>query len=311
MNENTNRYLLVTAMLIALLAGGCASTQPSKGKVSSDLSFELGVGAGYNSNVSVTELDNNSGADDALANIYGQVSYEKDLSDNTEFTARYRYSQTSHSNLSRFDRQAHSLSTRIEHDFGDLEAGVSYRYYDSSLDNDGFLSSHRISPFIKKRFNKKIMARAFYAYSDKNFDTSIARDTNENEGGIDLYYFMNGTRQYLQTQYSYKDVNSFGPQFDYGAHKIRVRYTKRITLNNRRVRLRGTYRFEQRNYGSVTPSIAAVRGDTKHRLYGEIQFPITGNVSGELEYQHAINNSNLPSADYNRDLLTATLALKF
>ncbi len=308
---------LIAGVVGVFLLNACASIdatsskQGSKSKVKRDLSFELGVGASYNSNVSVSALDNNTGANDTRANIYGQVRYEKDLSANTEFNARYRYSQTNHSKLSRFDRQTHFLSTGLEHDFGDIEAGVNYRYYDGALDNDGFISSHRISPFIKKRINKKILARAFYAYSDKSFDTSISRDAKENEGGVSFYYFINGSRQYIQTQYSYKDVNSFGPEFDYGAHKARVRYTKRVPFYGRRVRLRGAYRFEQRNYDNVTPSIAALRDDTRHRLIGDVYVPITDNVFGKLEYQHAINKSNLPSADYNRDLLTVTLAVKY
>jgi hypothetical protein len=297
------------------LLGGCVSVDKSKNnkraKSKSDFRFELRGGTSYNSNVSITELDNNSGADDVIVNLYGSVRYDKDISKNTEFNVRYSYSQTSHDKFSRFDQQTHFISTGLEHDFGDIEAGISYRYYDSSLDNDGFLSSNRISPYIKKRFGKKFLLRAFYAYSDKQFDTSIARDANENEAGADLYYFINGSRQYIQTQYSYKDVDSFGSQFDYGAHKFRVRYTRRIPFNGRRMRLRATYRFEQRNYDNITSSIATIRDDTRHRFYGEIEIPITDKIYSEIEYQHAINNSNLPSADYNRDLLTASIGVRF
>ncbi|MCF6220652.1 MAG: hypothetical protein L3J65_06030 [Robiginitomaculum sp.] len=304
---------IYTGIIVGTALWMCPSLASAQSKVDpkSNFKFELGVGASYNSNVSVTELDNNSGANDSQASLYGLIRYDKDFGENTEFYVRYRYSQTNHSKFSRFDRQTHSLASRIVHDFGSFDAGINYSYYDAALDNDGFLSAHRFSPYIRKRFNKKVMARAFYAYSDKNFDTSIARDAHENEGGVDIYYFIDSVRQYIQTQYSYKDVNSFGPQFDYGAHKVRVRYSKRIPLNGKRLRVRGTYRFEQRNYDSVTPSILAVRDDTKHRFIVEVQYPITDKVFGELEYLHAVNNSNLPAVDYNRDLLTATISVKF
>ena len=305
----------LSGVLVLSMSSSFALAQSTKKKTStktkSDFRFELGLGTSYNSNVSVTELDNISGASDTQANLYGQLRYDKDFGKNTEFYARYKYSQTNHKQFSRFDRQTHAIASRLQHDFGKLQAGVSYSYYDSALDNDGFISAHRISPFVKKRFGKKVMARGFYAYSDKNFDTSTARDAQEQEAGVDVYYFIKRSREYVQAQYSYKDVNSFGPEFDYGAHKLRIRYTKYVPFQGKRLRLRGTYRFEKRNYDNIPPAIAAVRDDTKHRFIAEAQIPITDKVFGKVNYQHAINTSNLPTVDYNRDLLTATIGVKF
>lgn len=291
-------------------AAGTHSKKPVR-KPPNKVSFDIRLAAQYNSNVSVTELDNVSGADDRQLHLYAGVKYRTVIGPKTSLTARASYSQTTHSKFSRFDLQTNYLSADIVRDIGKLDIGVYSSFYDSKLNHNGFISSWRVSPYVKKRFGKKVLTRLYYAHSDKNFDVFKSRNAHENEGGLSLYYFLHGSREYIQTQYAHKQVNSTGPQFDYGANKALIRYNRRFTYHKKRLRVRAAYRYEQRDYNHPTPSISAIRHDKRHRFIGDIEIPFNKKIFGKFEYQHAINHSNLPVVDYNRDLLTATIGARF
>lgn len=277
----------------------------------SGLSFHINAGAYYNNNVSVSELDVNVGNGDVSAKLSAQVKFEQELTENTEFALSYKMSSTIHEEFSRFDILTHLVSTKLEHDFGNFKAGVSYQFADSSLNQADFLTLNQISPYASKYFGKKTYVRGYYRYADKVFQSSPTRDANVHKGGADVYYFLDGVRQYVQFGYSYEDSDANGAEFDYGAHKIKVRYAKRLPFRGRQAKLKLGWRYEKRDYKNITPSIGVIRDDNRHRFQAEIELPITDVFYGQIELGHAIYTSNLPTADYDRNVVALSLGARF
>jgi len=277
----------------------------------SGLSFHITAGAEYNSNVSVNELDVNAGNSDVAAKLSAQVKFEQEFGKGTEFDIRYKLSTTTHSEFSRFDILTHLVSTKIEHDFDGFKAGVSYQFADSRLNQTDFLTLNQISPYASMYFGKKTYIRGFYGYADKAFEGSPGRDSQVNKGGADAYYFLDGVRQYVQGGYSYEDNDAQAAEFDYRAHKFKLRYAKRVDFLGRQAKLKAGWRYEIRDYESVTPSIGAIRDDDRHRFQLEAELPITDVFYGQIEFEHAIYSSNLPSADYNRSIVAVSLGAEF
>lgn len=304
-----------TVVVIVVLGSltGCATVGKSANdkKRQSPLSFDAIFGVSYNDNISVNEIDANLGQGDELAYFSGRVKFDQEIGENTEFDISYRFSANAHQEFSRFDTQTHLVSTGIKHDFGEFDAGVSYQYADSSLDNDGFLTLNQISPYVTKYFGKKAYVRAFYGYVDKGFDGRPERDATVNKGGADLYYFLDGVKRYIQTGYNYEDVDAVGPEFDHGAHNLKLRYIQRIPIRGRDGKFEAGWRYENRDYDNITPSINAVRDDERHRFQAEFELPITDNIYSKLELEHATNSSNLPSADFNRNIATIGLGVRY
>lgn len=314
MTQIKNRIckLFVLPVMAATTLSACALTGNAQDtKQKSPLSFDGRAGVAYNDNIFVNELDSSSGESDKIGFITGRVKLDHDLGENTEFNASYRYSRNAHTEFSRFDTQTHLFSTGLEHDFGDVEIGVSYQYADSELDNDGFLTLNQISPYVEKYFGKKLLLRGTYGYVDKQFDGRPTRDATVNKGGADVYYFIDGVKRYVQTGYNYEDVDAVGPEFDHGAHNLKLRYIQRIPFNKRNAKFEAGWRYEKRDYDNLTPSIGEVRDDNRHRFQAEVELPITDSVYGLIELEHATNSSNLPSADLNRNSASASVGVRF
>lgn len=316
MKEILTLQVVVKMMSLStfLCLSACVTTSSNSGKSEgkqSPLSFDAIFGVSYNDNISINEIDANLGQGDELAYFSGRVKFDQEIGENTEFDVSYRFSANAHQDFSRFDTQTHLVSTGIKHDFGGFDAGVSYQYADSALDNDGFLTLNQISPYVTKYFGKKAYVRAFYGYVDKGFDGRPERDATVNKGGADLYYFIDGVKRYIQTGYNYEDVDAIGPEFDHGAHNLKLHFIQRVEIGGRDGKFEAGWRYENRDYDNITPSINMVRDDERHRFQAEFELPITDNIYSKLELEHATNSSNLPSADFNRNTATIGLGVRY
>jgi hypothetical protein len=315
MNKNFSA-LLTSAYVTALSIGnaGAQQTGPideTDGGKDSPLSFEISAGAEYDSNVSVAAIDTNTGADDFAAVLDAGIEFETELGSGTEFNLGYNFSQSLHDQFTNFDIQTHFASANISHDFGAFDAGGAYRYAYSRLGGAGFLTLQQFSPYFSAFLTKKVFVRGAYTYSDKNFQNRIDRDSKVNAGGADIYFFADGVRRFFVIGYKYEDENAVDPQFDFRANHFKARFTQRFPVGNRDAKFKLGWRYEMRNYSSITPSIGVIRDDNRHRFQAEVEIPITDVIFGDIEYEYSDYSSNLPSADYTQNLVSARLGARF
>lgn len=277
----------------------------------SSLSAEFSAGAEYDSNVSVNAIDVNTAAGDFAAILDAKIKFESEITEQTAFKLGYNFSQSLHNDFSNFDIQTHFASADVSHDFGAFDVGAAYRLAYSRLGGAGFLTLQQISPYASTFLTKKVFLRGAYTYSDKNFKNRVDRDATVHAGGADVYYFVNGVNTFFVAGYKYENEDAFDPQFDFKAHHFKVRFSQRFPVGSRDAKLKLGWRYEMRDYASVTPSIGVVRNDDRHRLQAEIEVPISDIVFGAVEYEYSDYSSNLPSADYTQNLLGAKLGVRF
>lgn len=307
------RILLTTAAAFATGAGGAFASEPDGKEKSAGPSFDVEIAAGvdYDSNVSVDQLDQVTGEDDFAAAIDADFDFSTPVGADTEFEIGYGFSQSLHFDFTAFDLQSHLATADLSHDFGIAEVGAAYRFAYSRLGGDPFLTMHQVNPYISKFIGKTLYVRAGYAYSDKNFDTDPLRDGDNSSYGGDVYVFFNGVKSYVVGGYERERENTFGDEFDYRANNFRVRFAQRFPFVAGDAELSLGYRFEDRNYDNVTPSILAVRADERHRFQADLEMPVTEHAFARLEFEHGDYKSNLPSADYKQNLAGARLGLRF
>ncbi len=312
-NKTTSRATLC-AIFGALAANG-AVAQDDKGSGSIYDAFENGpfsaefsAGVEYDSNVSVIEIDTSTAQDDFAAVFDFGLGVETKLGENTKIKVGYDFGQDIQFDFSAFDTQSHRGSAEISHDFGAVDTGVSYQYVYSKLGGAGFLRMHRLSPYAAAYVaNKKAYLRASYIYTDKDFIGRLDRDSEVNAGSAEAFYFLNGLKTYVITGYRYESDDAFSPEFDFESHNVKVRFIQRIPFGAHRGKLRVGWRYEDRNYNSITPSIAAIRDDERHRFDASLEIPFSDIVYGELEYRYDDFSSNLPSADFTQNVATIRL----
>jgi hypothetical protein len=227
---------------------------------------------------------------------------QQKLSDIVEFGLTYDYDQSIYNEFSQVDRQTHIVGSSLDMDFNRFDTGVSLFYIHSRLDGDAFLELYRASPSISGFLSKKWFARAAYVYSEKVIEDREERDATTHAGESDVYYFRRGLRSYFNLGYRFRDEDANADRYDYTSHALKLRYVQRIELLSRMSKLELSWRYEDRDYSSITPSIAEERDDNRSRWRADYEIPLTTGSVVQFYYGYADYESNLPSADYYQDI---------
>ena len=184
-----------------------------------------------------------------------------------------------------------------------MDSGVSLYYILARLDGDKFLELYRVSPSVSGFLAKKWFARGAYVYFNKSIEERPDRDADTNAGELDLYYFRRGLRSYFNLGYRYKDEDAEASEFDYSSNSIKLRYIHRWEMFSRLAKLELSWRYEDRDYDGITPSIDEQRNDERHRWRGDFEIPIIGNSALQIYYAYSDNESNYPQSDYTQTLV--------
>ncbi len=271
----------------------------------SPFSIEFSTGIEYDSNVSVVELDTTTAEGDFAALFDLGVEYETDIGENTSFEVGYDFGQDIQFDITDFNTQTHRGSAKLSHDLGDVDFGVSYQFVHSRLNGEGFLTLNRVSPFVSSYVgDRAAYLRGSYIYTDKNFVGVSDRDANVNAINGEVFYFLNGLTTYFIVGYRFEIEDAVGAEFDFNAHNVKLRVVQRVPIGDRRAKLRAGWRYEKRDYDSITPSIGAIRDDTRHKFDASVQIPLNDIFYAEIEYNYDIFDSNLPSVDFTQSVAT-------
>ena len=275
------------------------------------VTFELGTGIEYDSNVAVLELDSAAGAGDAAAQFEFGVGYDKPAAGRLDLQAGYDFSQTLHEDFDAFDVRIHRGSASLSYDLGRVDTGVTFQYAYAELDGSEFLTLEQTSPYVSKLIGERLFLRFAYAYSDKIFAGNPGRDATANSLSSDTYIFLNGLRTYLVFGYRYDDENAVDGQFDYAGHKLNAQLSRRLMLEARELTLKTELRYETRDYEHPTLSIGAPRQDDRYQFEASLEIPVSARSVTRIGYKHADNRSNLASVDFDENVLSVSYSAVF
>ena len=302
---------LLGCLLTLTVAAQSDEVPPSVENRESKFSADISAGIEFDGNISVNEIDSNTSEDDFAAILDVDLGYDVAIGEKTDLDFGYRFSQSLHDEFEDFDVQAHFASINLSHDFDALKAGVAYRYVDTLLDKEGLLELQQVSPYVSKFFGKRFFVRADFTYTDKEFDDGSLRSATVDALGVSVYWLINGLQTYIVIGYKYEDENTDGPQFEYQTNSFRLRFAQRFALGRRDARFRLGWRYEDRDYDAITPQIGEFRDDQRHRFQAELEIPIAKRAYASIEYGYSDFSSNLPSADYDQNVASVKLGMRF
>ena len=302
-----NKKLLILTTSLALAPPAALG----QGEVETQFDVDLSAGVEFDSNVSVQEIESNTGADDVATRFRAEFDFEAKWQNETELKLGYTFSDKSFDEFSDFDLQTHLANATLQRDFGDFTTGATYRYLDAKLGGDDYLTMHQITPHISGFVAKDVFIRADYVYSDKTFDNRADRDSTVHNVGADVYYFLDGSRRYLTVGIDAETNDATDDAFDFDAIGLRARLTQRVDIAGRDLQLRLGWRYEDRDYSGETPSIGAPRNDERHRIQASAEYPIHDRLYVAAEYEYGDFSSNLPSADYSQNVFGLRLGVRF
>jgi Surface lipoprotein assembly modifier len=275
------------------------------------LSFEVGTGLEYDSNVAVLDLDSTADAGDTAVLLELGVDYDSAADGPLDFQTGYHFSQSLHDDFDAFDVRIHRGSAAASYDLGRLDAGASLQHAQAELDGADFLTLTQVSPYVSRLLGKRLFLRFAYAHSDKDFAGRRERDATNDSLAADAYVFVNGLTTYVVFGYRYDDENAVDAQFDYAGHKLNAQLSKRISLGARELTSKTYLRYETRDYASPTPSINAERSDDRWQLETTLELPVGERVLARFSYKHSDNRSNLPSVDFDENVVSVGFAATF
>lgn len=275
------------------------------------LTFEGKIGTEYNSNVAVQELDANTGQGDWAATLNARGEISGSPVEKLTLRGGYEFSQSLHDEFDAFDIALHRGYGEASYDFSGVTAGVITNLAQANLAGDKYLTFTQVSPYLSHQFNDTLFLRVAYAATDKSFEGRSEREATSNAVSADAYFFLNGTTQYIAVSGKALEEDANDNTLDYGAGSARVRYVQRFAAFDRDLTFRAGVEYEKRDYDASTPSIGAPRSDKRAGVDLSLEAPITENIFVEGAYRYGDYQSNLASADYNEQVTSVKLGVKY
>ncbi len=305
MTRPLDKVRLCCALLASAAALPVSAAEEPSG---TEFSAEVGIGAEYDSNVSVDELDVTASESDYALILDAELKLEQQLTDATDVTLTYDFSQANYNEFDIVDRQTHLLGADFVADLGNVNTGLTLYYINARLDGEGFLEYYRGSPYVSGFLAKKWFARGAYVYSDKTIEQNPGRDSDSHAGEFDLYYFNRGLRSYFNLGYKFKDEDATEDRFDYRSNNLKLRYIHRFDVWKEVLKLELSWRYEDRDYTSITPSIGEKRDDKRHRWKVDLEYPFLKKGAFQLYAGYSDYDSNFPRADYDQNVVGTRLS---
>lgn len=285
-----------------------ASFEPDDEQAERPFTFSLGLGAEYDSNVAVLELDTASNAGDAAALFDFGVNYDMPEEGRFDFRTSYNFSQTRHEDFDTFDVGIHRVSATLAWDLEGVDTGANLQYAYAELDGEEFLVLKQFSPYLQKLMNERLFLRFALAYTEKTFAGNEGRNAEAASLSSDAYVFLNGLTTYLVIGHRYSDEEARDSQFDYGAHKLKLQLNRRFELGPRTLTFKTYLRYEARDYSHPTPSIGEHRKDDRYQFEALAELPLSERLLATFGYKHADNRSNLSNLDFAENVYSVKLS---
>ena len=276
------------------------------------LEADIEVGYGYDSNVSVDEVDLTTNIGDQYADLKlsGKVSYE--TKNDAEFSASLSLSEKLYDTFDRFDGSLALATLSASKDLDHAEIGLAARYIDYNLDGRDFLKLTQLSPSISWFPTRDSYIRLAYEYADEEYDRNNGRDNERHEISGAAYFFFNGLRHYVSLHAELAQEDADSDIFNNDAWLLRANYHRTLKLFSADAELKLSYRFQNREYDdSINPGIRDFREDDRHRYEVELEVPFKTRWAVIAEVIYNDYRSNLDSADYTQEVYQLTLKYEF
>lgn len=273
--------------------------------------FELETGAEYDSNLSVIELDKSSSEGDWSALANARLNSQWQATDKTKIKGGLSYSSKTYRDFSEFDLAIKQAFIDASYDFQPLTLGASFHYADAELDSSDFLTLQQRSIYISRLINQTIFLRAALNDQDKDFPGSSARNADNQSLAGDAFFFFNQGKTFLTVGLTGETENANANEFDYDGTNLRTSLSHQFSLWNKKNRLQLGWRYDQRDYSEITPTLEAKRNDTRRIATLEWQIETNSWLSVVGKVERGNYDSNLASANYAETVSSLMLKASF
>lgn len=263
-----------------------------------------GIGVEYDDELTVTEVDVVTNRSDTAGVFDISVGMLFPEWKRIEFETGYDFYQSVYDETTQLNLQSHSPHISASTSVYGVMPTASYYYTYSSLDGNDFFDLHRVRLGVSRLARSWWYATVAWEIQDRDFANQSDRDAVRNGFLIENLFFLFDRRFTGILNWRVEDENSNASEFDYVGNVLRMEIRGPLVIEGYEGRFEFGYEFSNRDYQHTTQSIGKKRHDWRHTFRMRFRAPIVRHVDGVFDYIHIDSNSNLPSQEYNENIVT-------
>jgi Tfp pilus assembly protein PilF len=261
------------------------------------------AGLEYDDNLTVTELDVTTDQAD-VAGIFAVSAGGRPLERGpSRLEIDYDFFQSLYADVTDLNLRSHSVAAVASTELAGLDPSLAYRYLHATLGDDAFLDTHRVSLGIGASLAPQWYASAGYHFEDRSIAQDELRDATRLAFSLDQFLFLGERRATARLGWRIELEDARGPEFDFVGNTVVLSLRGDLPWRVLRTEARLEWEFEARDYTEETPSIGEKRADRRNTIRLGLVRPFTRHVSVVLDYQFIASSSNLPSQDFDENIL--------
>lgn len=304
---NTSTTLSAGLVLLAVLFAGNSRA----GQDIVDFDFTASAGVEHDSNVGITEIDNNSGEADSATRLAAGVDVTIAPKKPLSLQFGYDYSDTAYRRFSEYDLSLHHAHAKLDWTNRVLNASLTADRFEGVLDGDDYLTLTQYSPSVSRLFDRRLYVRGAFIAAEKAYDALPERNAESHSGRLDTYLLFDGMNHYLSFSMQQTSEDAINPELDFDATRFALGYGYTFSLPLMQLKLKAQLRQERRDYLNITESIGQHRKDRRMRASLAAEIPFTDNFALEGSLEHSDNDSNLPAAAIEKRRLGVGIRIRF
>jgi tetratricopeptide (TPR) repeat protein len=254
----------------------------------------------------------------AMMNTF-RLDYVPTFSGPWLFNASYALANSIHEkNATTHDVLANTLSVAPGYNFGRFAVNIAANYThvmktDSSYKN--YSETFSIGPMFRMLLAQNQILEFYAGYAKKSFfNKPLTPEENQSSFGFDSYVswmwlFENGS--IVNFKYGYNVETADGSYWDYGGHRFTANLIYPV-WKAVKLQLGGeAYVQDYRNERATLEGIMMKRRDRTYTGMAGLIWDVHRNVSLMAQYNYTRDDSNIGVYDFNREIYSAGMELKF
>ncbi len=275
------------------------------------VNIEASTGIEQDSNLNVTELDQQSKESDMAALLGLKLDVSSKHFDKLSLSGGYSYNSKNYRTNKNFNLAIHQVNADANYDFDVMTIGISHHYADAILDKDSLLVLNQTNFYASKLINDFLYLRAATNLQDKSFNSAKERDAHNLGFSSDAFIFFNHGKTFVAASLGTDKEDARTNSFDYTASQYSAKISHKFMLGKKEQKVQLSWRQLERNYSGITEEINAERYDTGQIIDINWDFYLTQSISIETKIENGKYDSNFAPADYSENRASVKLKAYF
>jgi len=252
--------------------------------------------------------------------LYGRGGYRFLETSHWSMGTGYDFYQSLHTKLNEFNVQNHGGTLFIQYQDKGWQFRAPYRVSHALVDGNSFLTSHSIQPTLTVRQSPKLFLQFIYGFSSKDFVNAIPfprnsdRDgTNHLAGFVQTIGFSKTGRLRFGYTYDREITGDLAGQSDWDYEGQKVFGTLRLPSPKQGISLdiAVDYVFQDYSWPNSNSANGSARLDIIKTYSITLTKSLGENGTASIQYIYNNNYSNISVFDYDRNIISISIARVF